>query len=178
MDPYGEQSTLQKIKSLLQGVLYHDAKIGYPIPPPIPMWFIYLFTFVVILLMYYSTNIYVDNEALIPKYIYVSAALGTSAYLFTTIASGEDTLQRRVFSPVQGIARFLAGPLVGAGIHLLSQFLLKESLQEGFPAAGIAFLAGFSMEVFVQAFNSLASNLLGIENETSSESNASDEQNR
>lgn len=178
MDLYGEQSTLQKIRSFLHGVLYQDAKIRDPIPPPIPMWFINLLIFVVILSMYYSTNVYIDNEALVPEYIYVSAALGTTAYLFTTIASGEEILQRRVFSPIQGIARFLAGPLVGAGIHLLSQFLLKESLQERFPAAGIAFLAGFSMEIFVQAFNSLASSLLGIKNETSSESNASDEQNR
>lgn len=117
-------------------------------------------------------------EAVIPWYIYLAAAFGAIGYIFTNIASVEI----QTFTTLQAAARFWAAFPIAAGVYFLSRFLLDESFQQELPLAGIVFLAGFSMEVFIQAFNILAHRILGLErpntntvSEKTMESNKKDE---
>lgn len=142
----------------LLSLLGEDLKTDAAPPPPVPVWLFIGFLVITLSLIVLSIIPYESGQVLIPTYIYVAAGLGTSAYLFTNIASSKV----QTFTPLQGTTRFVAGPLVGSGGYLLSQILFEESLREGLPAAGIAFLAGFSMEIFVQAFNVFAHRLLRL----------------
>lgn len=142
----------------LLSFLGQDLKPDAAPPPPVPLWLFIAFTAVALSLIVISIIPYESEQVLVPMYIYVAAGLGTGAYLFTNIASNKV----QTFTPLQATTRFLAGPLVASGGYLLSQILLEESLREGLPAAGIAFLAGFFMEVFVQAFNVFAHRLLRL----------------
>lgn len=139
-------------------LLGEDLKPDAAPPPPVPVWLFIGFLVITLSLIVLSVTPYKPGQVLIPRYIYVAAGLGTSAYLFTNIASSKV----QTFTPLQAITRFVAGPLVSSGGYLLSQILFEESLREGLPAAGIAFLAGFSMEIFVQAFNVFAHRLLRL----------------
>lgn len=135
-------------------LLNRDVKADqYTPPPPVPLWVLLLFISITIFLVLVTII-----EQRIPYYIYLFAAFGTIAYIFTNLA----TNQVRTFTPLQAIARICAAPPVAAGVYILSPIIFDIRSDDINSLALVVFLAGFSMEVFVQTFNSVAHRLLGL----------------
>lgn len=135
-------------------ILNRDVKADqYTPPPPVRLWVLLLFISFTIILIILTI---IENQ--IPYFIYMFAVLGTIAYIFTNLA----TNQVQTFTPLQAIARICAAPPVAAGVYILSPVIFDIQSNDVNSLALVVFLAGFSMEVFVQTFNSVAHRLLGL----------------
>lgn len=163
MAPSDERGSPNRWGGRIIAFLNEDVKADWSSPPPVPRWVLYMYIYITILLVIASTGtlrrfLFIPSEIVVPWYIYLAAAFGTIGYILSNLASQEV----QTFTALQAAARFWAAFPIAAGVYYLSQLLLDEAFQQALPLAGVAFLAGFSMEIFVQGFNVLANRILGV----------------
>lgn len=97
-----------------------------------------------------NTTIGLPANLIIPQYVYFYAIFGTTAYIFANKIGRSDTLRSR-----QAFFRVFAVLPTVAGVYLLWSMLWPDVSASAAGVAGIAFLTGLFVEVFLQALATL-----------------------
>lgn len=146
-------------------------------PPYLPLWF-FILLIISTNILYIVSSVGINTsgvsigafilfqEPMVPGSMYILAAHGTLAYLFTNIASNKV----ETFTPLQATARFFAAIPIAAGVYFIGPEMFRIE-RNSEVLLGLVFLAGFSMEVIVQGFNKIAQKYLGLSKQDENKNN-------
>lgn len=93
-------------------------------------------------------------DLVVPSYVYQYAVFGTTAYIFANKISTKKSLSSR-----QAFFRVFAVLPTAAGVYLLWSVLWPNAAKTAIAAAGVAFLTGLFVEVFLSALAALTDKL-------------------